>query len=178
MQLRSELQLATMMRAMQQVVIPAIDPKNQLAMEQAQLITGMMALMAQQLPVQFQFDRDELQRLLDSSQRLLVLGGSNGDVTETVGILAKASQRAAQVLQLCTVDPARLTDAVHSLREAIGNVMTAVAAQADQALLVAVESEILELSKQQLLRDRALLALQGWEPDAKTLPTIGELLGG
>jgi hypothetical protein len=34
----------------------------------------------------------------------------------------------------------------------------------------------LVMSKQQLLRDRSWLLMQGWEPDPKSVPGIAELL--
>ena len=39
-----------------------------------------------------------------------------------------------------------------------------------------IEQRVLEYSKQQLLRDRALVVLQGWEPDPDALPSIESLL--
>ncbi|MGQ0622999.1 MAG: hypothetical protein ACT4QA_24340, partial [Panacagrimonas sp.] len=73
MQLRSEIQLTSMLKAMKDVVIPAIDPANRLAIEQSQLIVGMLGLMQHQLPIQFKFDRDELGRLVDMLHGLKVI---------------------------------------------------------------------------------------------------------
>jgi hypothetical protein len=36
---------------------------------------------------------------------------------------------------------------------------------------------VLAMSKEQLLRDRSWLLMQGWEPDPKSIPPIAELLG-
>ena len=71
MQLRYEIALAAMMKSMTDVVIPAVDGKNDLAVQQANLVVGLLNLLAQQLPQQFRFDRDELQRLLVAREVLL-----------------------------------------------------------------------------------------------------------
>ena len=52
----------------------------------------------------------------------------------------------------------------------------AAAGGGDKAALALVESTILSLSKEQLLRDRSLMLPQGWEPDPKAVPAIEELL--
>jgi len=70
MQLSTEIQLSTIIRAMKDAVIPAVDAKNKLAMQQAQMVVGLLNLMSHQLPVQCRFDRDELQRLVTSAQSL------------------------------------------------------------------------------------------------------------
>ena len=64
MQLRADLQLATAIRALTEVVLPAVDADNALAVEQTQVVIGMLQLMAARLPWQFRHDCDELARLL------------------------------------------------------------------------------------------------------------------
>ena len=71
MDLRAPLQLKSMIKSMSDVVLPAIDPGNRMAQEQAQLILGMMHLMALRLPLQFHYDLDELRRYLGLAQELL-----------------------------------------------------------------------------------------------------------
>jgi len=177
MQLRSEVQLASMMKAMTDVVIPAIDAKNDLAIQQAHLIVGMLNLMAHQLPMQFRFDRDELQRLVKSAEGLSLLSSKDSAVSAAVEQLAASCDAAVNVLKHCVMDPAELVASVKTMREATSMLMVAASRSDDKAAFAAVEQAVLALSKEQLLRDRSLLLVQGWEPDPSAIPPIEKLLG-
>jgi hypothetical protein len=176
MQLRYEIQLASMIKAMKDVVIPAVDAKNDLAIQQAHLIVGLLNLMAHQLPVQFRFDRDELQRLLVCAQRVSKVNTSDQSVGEAMKALETSRAAAAEVLERCTTDPAELTAAIRDMRETTGALMAAAASGQDPATLDVVEKAVLALSREQLLRDRSLMLPQGWEPDPTLIPDIQSLL--
>ena len=77
MQLRPEIQITAIVKAMKDVVIPAVDADNKLATEQAQLIVGLLTLMAHQLPRLFHFDCDELQRLIACASQLEAIPGDD-----------------------------------------------------------------------------------------------------
>ena len=174
MQLRAEVQLTTMIKAMREVIIPALDANNQLAMEQARLVEGMLDLMARQLPLQYQFDRDELRRLIDTAADLAAL--SDGE--DATG-LAMARQSAAATYEQSKVDPAALYLAVRNMREAICAVIDHVNGDAtitDAAILAETDAIILKMSREQLLRDRALLVSQNWELRPADLPPVENLV--
>ena len=166
MQLRSEIQLASMIKAMKDVVIPAVDAKNDLAIQQAHLIVGLLNLMVHQLPMQFRFDRDEVKRLIAAAQSLSQLPTADRAIGEAAQQLEASRAAAAVVLDRCTTDPAELVTAVRDMRETLGALMSAAAGGKDAVALGAVEKVVLGLSREQLLRDRSLMLPQGWEPDA------------
>lgn len=176
MQLRSKIELDSMIKALKDVVIPAIDLRNELAIQQAHLIVGLLNLMVHQLPVQFRFDRDELRRLIDCAQGLTVLNSDERSVREAVMNLETCRVAAASVLERCAGDPAELTAAVRAMREATGALMSAAASGRDTAALGVAEKAVLALSREQLLRDRSLMLPQGWEPDPTAIPEITSLL--
>ncbi|MCK9285355.1 MAG: hypothetical protein M0P39_13860, partial [Rhodocyclaceae bacterium] len=60
MDLRPALQVQTVIKAMTDVVLPAVDPNNKLAQEQARLVIGMLHLVMQRQPLMYRYDRDEL----------------------------------------------------------------------------------------------------------------------
>ena len=70
MQLRPDLRIQSSIDAMVNVVIPAIDKEDGLAQEQAQLVVGMLSLLAQWLPLEYRYDRDELARLLAAADEV------------------------------------------------------------------------------------------------------------
>lgn len=176
MELRAEIQIKSMIKAMTDVVLPAVDPINQLAVEQTRLVIGMLSLMAKQLPIQFQFDRDELQRLLGFTEPLLADEAREPGYAGALQRLAETHRAGAAVLARCLVDPATLLNAVHELRAATSDLVAAVPATDDRGLIERVERAVMELSKEQLLRDRSLLLPQGWELDPDAIPAIESLL--
>ena len=59
---------------------------------------------------------------------------------------------------------------------AAGALVTAAAATADDAALRAVNTVVMDHAQAQLLRERAWVALQGWEGTASGLPAVETLL--
>lgn len=177
MQLRTELQIASAIKALKDVIIPAIDPINKLAVEQAQLVVGMLALMSQQAPVQFRFDCDELARLIDAARQFddVPASGAEG-LQSAIGQLQASRSEAVDVLARCTVDPVQLTEQVRGLRQAMSDAVAAATASGPLAAQLQIERIVLAMSREQLLRDRSLMKLQGWEPEPEKLPDIGTLL--
>lgn len=176
MQLRPEVQIASMIKAMKDVVIPALGTSNKLASEQAGLIVGMLHQMSVQLPVQFRFDRDELARLLGTVEELLSLQVSDAGARQALQELGALRSDAQQVLQTTLRDPADLPTTVFALKARVCQVIDTLAASGDVESQLKVEKIVLNLSKEQLLRDRALVKAQGWEPDPAAVPPIEQLL--
>lgn len=164
MEIRPALQIQTIIKAMMEDVIPALDRTNQLAMQSAQLTIGTLTLMAQQLPLQYRYDCDELARLVATAETLA------GDE------LAAAKSAGADVLSRARAEPAEILDAVHRLRAAMAESVRTVYAQGSEAEQAATEKAVLAMSQAQLLRDRSWLLMQGWEPDPKAVPAIDSLL--
>ncbi len=176
MQMRPEIQIASMLKAMKDVVIPALGSSNKLATEQASLVVGMLHLMASQLPHQFRFDRDELSRLIDTAKALQDI--RSGDAAANAALAALTAQRdaATGVLEECQRDPADLKESVRGLRKCVGDLVTALARTGESDNQLHVEKLVIDMSREQLLRDRSLLKLQGWEPDPAAVPEITKLL--
>jgi hypothetical protein len=176
MQMRPEVQIAAMIKAMKDVVIPAVAGTNKLAEEQAKLVVGMLNLMAHQLPLQFRFDRDELARLVDTCAAIKAVATSGAAASAARGALIERTAEARQVLEQCRRDPDELRRSVHALRAAICDTVDAFA-QTGEAAQLEVERIVLAMSAEQLLRDRSLVKPQGWEPDPAAVPDIGVLIG-
>jgi len=176
MQMRPDVQIAAMAKAMQDVVIPAVAGTNKLAEEQAKLVVGMLHLMAHQLPLQFRFDRDELERLMAAGAALEALPAADPAIRSATDALAGHRGAAAQLLEQCRRDPAELQQSVHAMRASICAVVEAFAAKGGDAQLE-VERIVLAMSAEQLLRDRSLMKPQGWEPDPAAVPDIVSMIG-
>lgn len=176
MQMRPEVQIQSMIKALTDVVLPAIDPNNKLAQEQSRLVVGMLGLMQRQLPLQFRFDCDELARLLELARELGVQAKGGAATVEAQAALALAVDASAGVLERAKVDPADVERAARALRVATGALISAVYRDGEPTSVKRVERATLASTKQQLLRDRALLVTQNWEPDPAAVPSITTLL--
>ncbi len=173
MQMRAPLQIQSIIKAMTDVVLPAIDPDNKLAQEQARLVLGSLALIAKQLPLQYRYDCDELARLEAFCQSLqsLAQGG-----TETTGALAALALELREA-GVQSASPEEIEQRVRNLRQLSGAVITAVYVDGSSAARKDVRAAVLAMSKEQVLRDRSWVLSQGWEGDPKSIPPIEQLLG-
>ncbi|MBL6749512.1 MAG: hypothetical protein ISP90_03285 [Nevskia sp.] len=169
--MRPAFQLQTVIKAMTDVVLPAVDPANKLAQEQAQLVVGMLSLLLQRLPLQYRYDRDELQRYLQLARELSAVRGG----AQTQAALADLSAGAAAgagVLQRAAADPAELEAAVLELRAKVGELIGAANADGEPASLPGLQRSVLAAAKVQTARERAWLAPTGFEADPKSITPI------
>lgn len=176
MDLRAPLQLQSMIKSMTDVVLPAIDAENQMAQEQAQLIVGMMHLMAARLPMQFHYDLDELQRYLDLSQKILVLAEGGESTSDEMAALQTLTEHGTKVVAGAQASPSDLELAVTNLRNQISSLVNALWQDGEQSSRSEVGRLIVEVSKAQIMRERSWFAPQGWDADPSLLPPIEELI--
>lgn len=176
MQSRSDIQIKSILKAMNDVVLPAVDPNNKLAQEQARLCMGLLGLMAKQLPLQYRFDCDELARLSAYAAELQKLAKGGQETTAALSTLQQQAGKAEALLERSRVSPQEVLDAVRGLREATGSLITSVYRDGDSGAQDRVQRATLAMSKEQLLRDRSWVLAQGWEADPKAIPPIEELL--
>lgn len=177
MLMRPDLQIKSILKAMTDVVLPAIDPNNPLAQEQARLCMGMLGLMAAQLPQQFRYDCDELQRLVALSRQVQGLPGIAALAPEALSTIGALTGRAADVLSRARAEPAELLQSVRELRAATGQVVQeAFANDVRGECTEALQHAVMQASEAQLLRERSWVLLQGWEADPKAVPAIETLI--
>ena len=176
MQMRPALQIQSMIKAMTDVVLPAVDPANKLAQEQSRLIIGTLHLLAQQLPLQFRFDCNELSRLLKLAGALQQAAQGGRETSACVETMMSAASAAGRTLGLAKAGPEAIELAVRDLRAATSMVVKVMYHEGKDAAIKQVEGAVLAASKDQLLRDRSWVLAQGWEPDPAAVPKIQELL--
>ena len=176
MQLRPQIQIQTIIKAMMEDVIPALDQTNQLAMQSAQLTIGTLTMIAQHLPLEYRYDCDELARLIDAAAKLREQAQGGTQTEQAVLALRAALEGGREVLDRARAEPAEIVEAVGQLRRATGDTVRAVYAESEPSVRDAVDATVLEVSKEQLLRDRSWLLMQGWEPDPGAVPAVETLL--
>lgn len=173
MQLRSDIQLRSIIKALSEVVRPAIDPSNGPASEQLHIAVALLTLMEQRLPLQFAFDCDELRRLETFGRHLHAL--AEGRTGPALGEVDNAADAGSDVLARAKADPGEVLAAVRRLRSACGAATTALR-QVEGVDQGGLRDCVLAYSEAQLLRDRSWLKSQGWESDPTALPDIETLI--
>ena len=177
MQMRPAIQLQSIMKSMKDNVLPAIDPSNKLAVEQAKLILGMLNIMFQRMDLEYRYDRDELERALGFAALLQRQAKGGPDIEAAQQDLALAAALSADVLDRARAEPSELVDAIKTLRARAGALVQAVCAEGDPESKGAVRDGVLANAKEQLLRERSWLIMQGWEVDPSEVPPVENLIG-
>ena len=176
MDLRPKIQLDSMIKAMTEVVLPAVDPNNQLAREQAQLVLGMLHLMAARLPWQFHFDIDALDRAVNLSSFILENSDGGSATQHALKDLKQASEGASGVLARASVSPDKLEETLLELRAKTSSVVDALWTDGEIDCRDSIARAVLDAAREQTTRERAWFAPQGWDNPAEApLPLEGLL---
>ena len=176
MELRPAIQIQTIIKAMTDVVMPAVDPNNKLAQEQTQLVVGMLHLLAQRMPLMHRYDCDELSRFLALADTLQDQAKGLPGAAEALHALANTSEVGQDVLNRARAEPAELEAANFNIRKKVGALISTIYAGNDAANLKHISSTITAHAKEQLLRERSWLIMQGFEADPKSVPAIETLI--
>ena len=91
--------------------------------------------------------------------------------------LATSVDVGEDVLERARAEPAELEAANFDLREKIGSLITAIYSASETGKLKRISNAITSHAKEQLLRERSWLIMQGWEADPKSLPAVETLIG-
>lgn len=177
MELRPGFQIPALIKSLTDVVLPAVDPANKLAQEQGQLVVAMLHLIAQRQPLQYRYDRYELSQFLGLADSLAVDGASLPELGEALAALAASAESGRDVLERAGVEPGELEAANRALRDGIGAAISAAATAADGPVTKAINTAVMAHAQEMLLRERAWLAMQGWEGPNAGLPAVETLIG-
>ncbi len=175
MQLRADLALKSAIKSLTDVVLPALDSGNAPAQEQLQVVIGLLSLLAARLPLQFEYDRDELARLLEFARALDAADVPHRD-TQLPLELGASIAAAGEVLDRAQTTPEALLLAVRDLRAMTGAAVSAQYAAASAAQRATLTRLVLAHADAQIVRERAWVIAQGWEADPALIPSIERLL--
>lgn len=174
MDLRPEFQIQAVIKALSDVVLPALDPANKLAQEQIQLAIGTLHLVLKRAPLHYRYECHDLARLAGLADSLQQQAADLPQAAQALAAMAASTAKGRDVLQRAQAEPPELEAANLELRARVGAVVTAAAASAEGNTLRSIQSAVLAHAQEQLLRERAWLSPQGWEPG---LPEVETLIG-
>lgn len=176
MDVRPDIQIQSMIKAMIDVVLPAVDPDHKMAQEQARLIIGTLQLVAKRLPIAYRYDVDELRRYLAFARDILEVVGQKCGGAEGAQ-LDDLVARGAKVLDGARTEPPEIESAIFELRLAIGKLVQDASQRGSSETKKSVRKLVLAASKVELDRERALVVDMGFETDlaARPLPIEEQL---
>ena len=166
-----DLRIRSMMKALSETVLPAVDPANKAAIEQLHITLGSLSLLREQVDYAYAFEIADLRDMATIIAGLPALAGPVSDQTRTVVADAEA---------LALGDPTSLTrlqDANYGLRAAIAEEIAAAYQRLNSAATARLDKWLLKNAARQIGRERAFVAGTGFDVFPETLQPIGELLG-
>jgi hypothetical protein len=168
-----ELRIQTLVKALSQVVLPAIDPGNALAREQAQLVIAHLQLIAQQwtkaLPYEaqsFAASRALAERLADNA--------AGGERTRA----AAMALRAALAARVDAHDLGSLVGGNLALSSALDVMIEAASVDGAPDFRAVLDRAVLDDSAERAVRERVWFAGTGLDPERSRLPSLDDLLRG
>lgn len=176
MEISPSLQIRIAIKALQDVVVPAVDANNKLAQEQARLCIATLQIALSNLPLAYAYERDRLVSSLKLSRDVQAALAQAPARPAEADQLAQCAAKAAAVLDRAQCDPAELEDTNVALSAAISALASVTFESMDGHSAESVSGLILDAAGHQLLRDRSAVLGQGWEPDPKAIPPLAELL--
>jgi len=172
----SELRLQSMLRAMIEVIQPAIDRSQQLAIDQANIMIGTLRILLDQNDKAYQFRMVELRQYAKQVRELLELaqGGPETDASCRAAkvVLARAEPIAAMPIPT----QAALSDLVLAMRTAADELLQAAHTDGNPAFRRAAARLVLDAGGKELVRERVWVRAAGFESDPRALPSMEELL--
>lgn len=160
-------------RAMEEVVLPAIDAQHPLAREQAGLVLRSLRLFEQRLDDAFQRNRFELARACELGRALLAPSFAvSPAITEALRAAVATGQG---LLESTSARPSALQAATGALGQVTTALLRTLAAARPEASRQAGRL-VLEQSGAWLDMQRAWFLPQGWEPDPSAVPPLATLL--
>jgi hypothetical protein len=162
--------LDSMMRAVTEIILPALGSSNSLATEQAGLLLGHMSVLRMQIDNAPRYLGVEMQAA-KTLGRALVAEASGG--TETKASVATLT---AALEERGTNGPAQADDRLERINEAIENLVYAMKEDGDAESRACVSKLILEHGKAAAERDRVWFSAMGFEAADSALPSFSDLL--
>ena len=159
-----ELRLDSMRRALTEVIMPAIDPTNSLAVEQAGLMAAHIGMLLTQWN---KADSYAQMCLADLSAMTRDLAPDGGPLTQAAAAaLRSARQPSAAFAEIRYKKAAAAVD----------ELVRAAAIDAEEDFRKQLHRDVIAFSGRQASRDRAWFAASGFDVDASALPQVDVLL--
>ena len=166
-----DLRFGSMAKALSETIIPAIDPSNRSALEQAHILLGSLEIVRQQIDYAHPF---LVADIIDGAQLTRRLAAELG--SETAGTAEKKISTALAAVEAKAAPLSTLQAVNVELRSYLSGLIESAYADGDEARINAIQAIVLDGSKSQIARERAFVAAAGFDVFPETLVSIAEAI--
>lgn len=168
-----EIRIQNLIKAMQQVVLPAVSADNKLAQEQAQLVISHLQMLGLHWDKAHQFERSSFEAMRQLAEKLCKFSVGGARTT----IVAQALSRAIEDSMAMPASTApQIAKAITVLGTAVDSLILAISEDADSQSRRLTQALILDYAKLQARRERTWFASNALDPDHGELSTIEAML--
>jgi len=169
-----QVRIRSLIRAMQEVIIPSIDPQAELAVEQAHLVCRHLGLMLAQSDYYYRLQVAELTHFAQMLRDLVDCLQDKGKASPDLAAAQELLQRADPITRLKVPDGGELSSITRHVREAVDQVLQRALAEGSAARKQASHI-VLEDAKRQILRERVAVKTAGFDLDAAAQPELKDV---
>ncbi|MCB1667514.1 MAG: hypothetical protein R3E73_06010 [Porticoccaceae bacterium] len=166
-----DLRLQTMMKAMTEVVLPAVDPDNSAAVEQANLVIGSLNLLTEQVEYAHWFAVADIYSHVELLNQLIDLSGLELEVEQK-----QAVNEARKTAERWNVTLTEVESCGQQVRDFASELIEKIASLQDKALLEKTTEIVLQHSLPQVSRERAFVAKTNFDVNPDTLMSLKDAM--
>ena len=168
-----DVRLQSVIKAIEQVILPALDPNNPLAREQAALAIGHLHMIRGQWPYMADYMAVCLADIVKLGADLLKVADGGLATRDAASALKSTLDQAGKEKGGPTTAIAQRRDAI---AVAVDDLINASAVDGSQSFRDSSENIVLDYGIHQTSRDRAWFKASGLDPDCAKLPSHSDLL--
>ena len=170
------LRIQSMIRSMQEVVIPAIPGSQRLALDQANIIVGNLRIMAEQHDKLYQYELVELREYASLVGKMAeaVVGGAASQAAKDGARLALES--AAEVVGQSIPTQTEIAALTRSMKSAADALLRAAYEDGEPGFRAVAGAAVMRQSESQIMRERRWFRMAGFELEPEKLATLEQVL--
>jgi hypothetical protein len=169
-----QVRLRSLIRAMQDVIIPSIAADAELAIEQAHLVCRHLGLMLTQSDYAYRLQLAELAHFAHMLRDLAACLPDEARASADVAEAAELLRRAEPIARLTVPDSGALSTLTREVREAVDQILQKALSEGGSAAKQASHI-VLEYAQRQILRERVAVKTAGFDLDASSQPDLKDV---
>jgi hypothetical protein len=170
------LRIQSMIRSMQEVVIPAIPSSQRLALDQANIIVGNLRIMAEQHDKLFQYELVELREFVSLVREMAeaAVGGAASQASKEGA--RPVLENATKIVGLSIPTQSELAALTRSMKSAADALLRAAYEDGEPGFRAVARAAVMRQSESQIMRERSWFRMAGFELEPGKLATLEQVL--
>jgi hypothetical protein len=169
-----QVRIRSLIRAMQDVIIPSIAPDAQLAIEQAHLVCRHLELMLTQADYAYRLQHAELAHFASMLRDLVACLPDEARVSADAAEVEELLRRANPIAHLAVPDGGTLSGLTKEVREAVDQTLRRALSEGG-TVGGRASRLVLDYAQRQILRERVAVKTTGFDLDASSQPDLKDV---